>query len=128
MIKRILIFTAVVTLTFLSAYFLHRHLLKTKQISLSFSLLSMYLFNTIASLSLYIIVEFTAKIKTYLGGYIYLASVFLKFFCFALMFKSLIFGNNQLAKAEQFSILIPLFLSLVLEAVFISRSLNKELV
>jgi hypothetical protein len=61
------------------------------------------------------------------AGYAYLASMFLKIGFFVMIFQSTIFSDIELEKFERVSLIIPLFLFLIIEAVAVSRLLNSKL-
>jgi len=126
MIKRIIQFIAAVVILFVVSYLPHDYVLNSKDIYLSFSLFSVYLFHVIAATIVYLIVEFIADKMPNQAGYAYLASVFLKMGFFVLIFQATVFANEQLTKPERFSLVIPLFLFLIIEAVAISKLLNSK--
>ncbi|WP_299156535.1 DUF6168 family protein [uncultured Tenacibaculum sp.] len=126
MIKRILFFLAAVLIIFAVSYFPHNYVLTSKEIQLSFSLFAVYLFHVIGATIVYVIVEFIADKIPNQAGYAYLASVFLKIGFFVLVFQASVFANGQLTKPERFSLVIPLFLFLILEAIAISKLLNSK--
>ncbi len=126
MIKRIIQFIIAVAILFVVSYLPHDYLLSSKDIYLSFSLFSVYLFHVIAATIVYFIVEFIADKMPNQAGYAYLASVFLKIGFFVLVFQASVFANEQLTKPERFSLVIPLFLFLIIEAVAISKLLNSK--
>ena len=84
------------------------------------------MFHAISSFLIYLIVEFIAENMPSQAGYAYLASVFLKMGVFILLYKSVIFSDMDISKAEKVSLVIPLFLFLILEAIFCSKLLNKK--
>ena len=126
MIKRIIQFIVAVIVLFIISYVPHDYVLNSKDIYLSFSLFSVYLFHVIAATIVYLIVEFIADKMPNQAGYAYLASVFLKMGFFVLVFQATVFANEQLTKPERFSLVIPLFLFLIIEAVAISKLLNSK--
>lgn len=126
MIKRIIQFIVAVTVLFIISYLPHDYVLNLKDIYLSFSLFSVYLFHVIAAILVYCIVEFIADKMPNQAGYAYLASVFLKIGFFVLIFQASVFTNEQLTNPERFSLVIPLFLFLIIEAVAISKLLNNK--
>ncbi|RBW59877.1 hypothetical protein DS884_06510 [Tenacibaculum sp. E3R01] len=93
---------------------------------LSFSLLGVYLFHVVSATIVYLIVEFVADKMPNQAGYAYLASIFLKIGFFVLVFQASVFTNEQLTKPERFSLVIPLFLFLILEAIAVSKLLNSK--
>ncbi|WP_431166033.1 DUF6168 family protein [Tenacibaculum halocynthiae] len=126
MIKRILFFLAAVLLVLAVSYFPHNYVIIAKEIQLSFSLLGVYLFHVVSATIVYLIVEFVADKMPNQAGYAYLASIFLKIGFFVLVFQASVFTNEQLTKPERFSLVIPLFLFLILEAIAVSKLLNSK--
>jgi hypothetical protein len=57
-------------------------------------------------------------------GYIYLSSVFVKIGIFVLVFKSIIFSIEVLPMSERISIVIPMFIFLIIEAIYSGRIMN----
>lgn len=126
MIKRILYFVIAIILLFLLSYPLHNYLLQSKEITLSFSLFSIYIFHVIASILVYIIVELMATYLPAQAGYGYLTSVFIKLGFFVLIFNNPVFTSINLSKPERFSLVIPLFLFLIAEALATAKLLNTK--
>lgn len=124
MIKRILIFTVTLILLFLLSYFTNAYLVK--ELTFSFSLLQVYLFHVIAAFIVYGIVEFVASILPNQAGYAYLASIFIKIGLFVLIFNGSVFAKENLSRPERLSLVVPLFLFLITEAVAISKLLNTK--
>ncbi|WP_428741626.1 DUF6168 family protein [Tenacibaculum sp.] len=126
MIKRILYFLAAILIVFAVSYFPHNYTLQSKEIHLSFSLLLVYLFHVIAAIVVYSIVEFVAEKLPNQAGYAYLAAIFLKIGFFVLIFQASVFANEQLSKPDRISLVIPLFLFLIVEAIAVSKLLNNK--
>ncbi|TDQ28560.1 DUF6168 family protein [Tenacibaculum caenipelagi] len=126
MIKRILYFLTAIILLFTVSYFPHDYIVNSKEIHLSFSLISIYLFHVVAAIIVYSIVEFVAEKLPNQAGYAYLASIFLKIGLFVLIFQASVFVNEQLSKPERISLVIPLFLFLIVEAIAVSKLLNNK--
>jgi hypothetical protein len=126
MIKRILVFLAAIFIVFAVSYFSHDYILQSKEILLSYSLFSIYLFHVVSAIIVYAIVELVAYKLINQAGYAYLASVFLKIGFFVLIFKASVFANEALTKPERISLVIPLFLFLISEAIAVSKLLNSK--
>ncbi|CAM1352138.1 DUF6168 family protein [Tenacibaculum crassostreae] len=126
MIKRILFFLIAVLLLFVISFFSHDFILQSKEISVSFSLLGVYGFHVISAIIVYGIVELVAAKIPNQAGYAYLASIFLKIGFFVLIFQASIFANEELTKPERISLVIPLFLFLITEAIAVSKLLNNK--
>ncbi|ELR69897.1 hypothetical protein C900_04600 [Fulvivirga imtechensis AK7] len=94
--------------------------------TLAFSLVAMYLFHFISYVIICLSVEYlNAKLPSQVG-YAYLASVFIKIGVFVLVFKSTIVGAEDLTLVERLYIIIPMFLFLVLEAIYCGRLMNAQ--
>ena len=126
MIKRLILFSVSIVFMFIVSYELHDYILSLKKLDLSFSLLSVYVFHVIAAMIVYVIVELIAFKLPNQAGYAYLASIFLKIGFFVLIFQASVFENEALTKAERFSLIIPLFLFLIAEAIAVSKLLNSK--
>lgn len=124
MIKRILLFAVALVLLFVLSYFTNSYLVK--ELTISFSLLQVYLFHVVAAFVVYAIVEFVASILPNQAGYAYLASIFIKIGLFVLIFNASVFAKENLSRPERVSLVVPLFLFLITEAVAISKLLNKK--
>lgn len=126
MIRRIVLFTTIAVLLFLISFFAHKYINQINEVFLTFSLLNVYVFNIIAALVIYILIEATAAYLPSNAGYAYLASVFIKMGFFLLIFQKNIFGEIPLTKPERLSLVIPLFFYLFLEAFFAGKLLNTK--
>lgn len=126
MIKRLVYFCIALLVLFVVSYFPHAYFLSHNRETLHFSLLSIYLYHLIAAAIVYAIVEGVAYKLPNQVGYAYLASIFLKLGFFVLIFRASVFSDVILSKVERLSLVIPLFLFLILEAVFISKLLNNK--
>ncbi len=126
MIKRLMFFLASMAVLFIGAFMLHTYGVNTGEYELVFSLLGVYSFHFVAAIIVYTIVEVTANKLPTQAGYAYLASIFLKIGFFVLIFQATVFTETPLTKVERISLVIPLFLFLIAEAVFVSKLLNNK--
>lgn len=126
MIKRILYFITIIILLFVLSYSTHNYILNMRGDEISYSLFSVYLFHTIATSIIYIILELLAAQMPNEAGYGYLASTFLKIGFFVLIFQADVFSDVQLTKPERISLVVPLFLFLITEALAIFKLLNTK--
>ena len=122
-VKGILIYVGVVLLVFGLCYPFHEYLLKTE---LRFSLLEVYLFHVIFSLLIYTMVEVLFQLMPTSIGYLFLAGIMIKMGFFLLIFKDSILSSEKLIMPEKLGLIVPLFLFLVLETIFISKKLSLE--
>ncbi len=127
MIKRIFNYLLIVGAVFLAVFLTHQYALNNSQLILSFSLLKMYLFHAIASVVVYVMIEIVADKLPSQAGYAFLAAVFLKIGVFILLFSAVIFPEVTLPKFQRISLIIPLFLFLIIEAIAASKLLNAKI-
>jgi len=125
MIKRIVYFITAIIILFLLSYSLHQYIIQNKEITVSYSLLSIYLFHVISAIIVYLIVELVAEYLVSQAGYAYLACIFLKLGFFVLVFNNPVF-TEDLSKPERISLVIPLFLFLISEAIATAKLLNSK--
>ncbi len=126
MIKKILPFLAAIIIVFLISYLGHSKSLDLFNYHLSYSLLKVYLFHLIASAIVFTLVVLVFFKIPNQAGYAYLASVFLKLGFFVLIFKASVFTEVDLTKVERVSLVIPLFIFLISEAIGVSKLLNSK--
>lgn len=126
MIKRILYFITAVVILFAVSYTSHNFFLSTRNIVLPFSLFYIYLFHVIATSLIYILLEFLASKMPNEAGYGYLALMLLKIGFFVLIFQDSVFAGDELAKYQRVSLVIPLFIFLITEAIAVSKLLNSK--
>ena len=126
MIKRFFSFTILVLILSVALYVAQHYLLNPLEQKLTFSLEGMYLFHFISYVIICLSVEYLNTKLPSQVGYAYLASVFIKIGVFVLVFKSTIFNAEILSMAERLSIIVPMFLFLVLEAIYCGRLMNAQ--
>ncbi|WP_422089740.1 DUF6168 family protein [Tenacibaculum ovolyticum] len=126
MIKRILYFITAVVLLFAVSYTSHSYFLSARNVALPFSLFFVYLFHVIATGIVYVILELIASKLPNEAGYGYLALMLLKIGFFVLIFQDSVFAGAELAKSQRVSLVIPLFIFLITEAIAVSKLLNSK--
>jgi len=126
MIKRILSYLSIITLFFIVVFFTHKYILETKQLILSYSLLSVYLFNAIASIIIYGCIELVAEKLPSQAGYAFLACVFLKIGFFVVIFQATVFSEVKLEMFQRLSLMTPFFLFIIIEAIAVAKLLNSK--
>lgn len=128
MIKSILLYLITFSALFLLSFFLHEYYLDVNEFFLPFSLKKVYLFH--AGFSLLICVNFRLlanvdKIFPQLG-FIYLGCLFFKIILFCVVFYKSLFNETILSEIAKISLILPMFIFLLTEAIFIARILNKK--
>lgn len=123
MLKRIIISVAIITAVFFISYGLNNYLI---DIQLPYSLLSVYLFHAIAAIIVYSIVELLyAKLPNQVG-YAYLMLMCFKIGAFVLIFQKSIFSVELEALQERISLVVPLFVFLIIEALLVGKLLTNK--
>ena len=126
MSKRILIFSSIVLLFGGGGFLLNNFLLSNAGITLSFPVLHVYLFNIIATILIYTLIEVVLGYLPNETGYLYLGLMMVKMGILILLFQKSIFSEEGLTKPEKLTLLIPMLLFLAIEAVGISKLLNNK--
>ncbi len=127
MIKRIFVVLAVVVLTFCITYFTNTYFLEARDTISLIPLLSIYVFNAVSCAIIYILVELVLKSLPNSAGYAYMALMMVKLGLLLLIFKNSLFPEQPLSKIDKLSLLIPFFVFLIIEAIFIGKLLNNKL-
>lgn len=122
MIKRIVLYAITTVVTFFIAYYLNSYLVK----DISFSLFNVYFFQIAVTIIVYAITEFLLIKFPNETGYFFLGLTMLQFGIFAFFFKEDFFSDKILSKPEKFSIITPLFLSLIIEVSAVVKLLNQQ--
>lgn len=125
-IKRIVIYILIAVVFLVIGYWANSFLIEFNSASTRIPLLQVYLFHALFSVLVYVICELVYIALPAQVGYAFLASVFLKMGFFVLIFKKSLFGKVELAMFERLSLIVPLFLFLLLEAVALAYLLNQE--
>lgn len=123
MIKRIVIVTLLFLLLFFASYVIHNAVLNH---SLSFSLIGVYLFHVVSAIFVYVTVEVVFSKLPNQAGYSYLMMMCLKIGAFVLIFQKSVFSEMVLSEAERISLVTPLFLFLITEAISVGKLLNNK--
>jgi len=129
LIKRLLIYVIVGVVVFFVSYYLHSYLIASSKETLPFNLKSVYLFHCIASVAMVLFFELLASLTTQFKdqlGFLYLGTMALKMMFFCVFFKDVLFSDIALSKTDSLSMLIPLFIFLFYEVIFIVKVLNKS--
>lgn len=128
MVKRLLFYSIIALVLFLTAYYLHAYVVQTSEIKTSFELRDVYLFQAIFSLIIVLTFEllatYTTPFKDQLG-FLYLVSMAVKVLFFCIFFRQLLFSSISLSKSDSVSLLIPIFIFLFYEVLIIVKILNR---
>ena len=125
-LKRILLFNGIALVSLVLFYKLHISLFNDSSWKLNFSLLSVYLFFSIASLVIISVIEILFDITPANAGYIFLVGIFIKMGLFILIFYSKGLADAKMNVIEKLSIFAPLFLFLLIETLAITTRLKQE--
>ncbi|WP_299057592.1 DUF6168 family protein [uncultured Polaribacter sp.] len=110
-------------------YLGHLMLLNNIEVTLPFSLKKLYLFHAGFSTLVGINIILISKIKKVLEqiGFIYLGSLFIKIMLFIAAFYPTITSEEKSSLIIKLSILIPTFLFLLIELLFVVKFLKRKL-
>lgn len=122
--RYILVFTTL----FLIGFYTHSFLLNNAAHKLAFSLEKIYLFHAFFSAIICINLRLAAtvdKISSQIG-FIYLWTLIIKLILFLVFFYNPLFTKDSFSFVEKISLLIPLFLFLLTEVIFVAKILNQK--
>jgi hypothetical protein len=105
-------------------YFIHFYALKLTGIQLPFGLMGIYLFFAITSIIVISGVELLFSVMPNTAGYGFLVGVFLKIGVFMILFLGGSLAELKLTLIHKFSILIPLFFYMSVEAMSVIKRLK----
>lgn len=125
-LKRILLFNGIALVSLVLFYKLHISLFNDSFWKLNFSLLSVYLFFSIASLVIISVIEILFDVTPANAGYIFLVGIFIKMGLFILIFYSKGLADAKMNVIEKLSIFAPLFLFLLIETLAITTRLKQD--
>lgn len=93
-----------------------------------FLLKKSYTFHFLFSLTLVLAFEFLSKVKKMVDqlGFIYIGLLVFKIVVFSAMFQSQLMGDELLPHFYRVMILIPIFIFLTLEVIFVSKILRNK--
>lgn len=124
-IRRILLFTMVTSAALAAVFSIHQAILESYSLVVQFSVLNVYLFHAVAAIVVYITIEFIyARLPTQ-AGLFFLVGIMVKGGFFFLMFYKEFAMLDQMEMFEKYALLIPLFLFLLIEIIFLSKLLNS---
>lgn len=125
-LKRILLFNGIALVSLVLFYKLHISLFNDSSWKLNFSLLSVYLFFSIASIVIISVIEILFDVTPANAGYIFLVGIFIKMGLFILIFYSKGLADAKMNVIEKLSIFAPLFLFLLIETLAITTRLKQD--
>lgn len=128
MIRKIASILLVFAFLYFVGYYTHQKILTNLDENISFSLHKLYLFHT--GFSILICVNFQLlsnvnKIYEQLG-FIYLGTLLFKILLFSATFYTAIISGENLTTTSKISLLIPTFIFLLTEVIFVSKILNRK--
>ncbi|WP_027879279.1 DUF6168 family protein [Mesoflavibacter zeaxanthinifaciens] len=123
MLKRIIISVAIIIAAFFISYGLNKSLI---DIQLQYSLFSVYLFHALSAIIVYLIIEFLFTKLPNQVGYAYLMLMCFKIGAFVLIFQKSVFAVELEALQERISLVVPLFIFLIIEALLVGKLLTNK--
>jgi hypothetical protein len=128
MIRSIIAYTAIFFCIFIVSFSLHEYLLDEREIILPFSLKKAYLFHLGFSLIICTNFQAISKVEKIFDqlGFIYLGTILLKLITFIAIFYKSIVTEEILPFITRISLLIPMIIFLLLEAIVVAKILKKN--
>ncbi len=126
MIKSVSKYISVFIIITAISYLIQSKVVDYNQTSLQFNLLHVYLFFSVISLLICVLIKVLSTInafKTYIG-FVYLFTVFFKIMVFAAIFYGTDFNTIEWLRIEKLHLIIPMFIFLFLEVGVIAKILN----
>lgn len=122
--RYILVFVAL----YIVGFYTHNFILSFTGKEIRFSLEKTYLFHAFFSGLICVNIRLASTVDKLFPqlGFIYLVTFIVKFILFAVFFYGTVFSLVQLTLIEKISLLIPLFIFLLTEAVFVVKILNNK--
>ncbi len=127
MMKAVVFYLSSFLVLFVLFYVLHANVFVNLAKASPIQLEALYGFHCAFTLLLTLglaLLHFSNKLEGQLG-FLYLASMVFKIILFCLVFKNHIFNTQSFTNTESANLLIPMFLALLFEILFLSKLLNK---
>lgn len=128
MIKQLFVYLLAFLVAFFFIYLIQNYLIFNYLEGIRYNLFDTNLFFCLASFFICVHLLVFSHIKSLepFLGYIYLPTLFIKGILFYLLFKDPVFNIDNLTIAERLNLLIPFFIYLLIEVLFIIKILNSK--
>ena len=126
MYKRLGIFISLLIAVSITAFFVHSQLVADSDVTLSFGLHKVYVFNVIACVFICLAAEVLNQKLPSQVGYAYLATVFVKMGVFVLVFQQTVFSETGFEMIDRYSMVVPTMLFLIIEAIYCGKLMNAQ--
>ena len=126
--NKIILYLIIFVLLYFTGLNTHLFFIEKIDLQLPFDLYKIYLFHAVFSALIcvnFLIFSSVDKVFEQLA-FIYLGTLVLKIIVFSIFFYRLIFSGGSLTNQEAVSLLIPMFVFLLTEAVFVLKILNQK--
>jgi hypothetical protein len=128
MSKDIFRYVLVFTSLFLIGFYTHQFLVQSLELKLSFSIEKVYFFHAFFSALICVNLRVFSNFERLFPqlGFIYLSTLVLKLVLFVVFFYDPLFVVDSFSIAEKGALFIPLFIFLLIEAVFVLKILSQK--
>ena len=128
LLKKIVLYIIVFTLVGAISFFIHNTLLGNVDLSFRLLLEKAYVFHFLFSLVLVVVFDILSKVKKLVGqlGFLYVAMLVFKIVVFTAMFYPQLMGGQILPHFYRAMILVPIFIFLTLEVIFVSKIMHEK--
>lgn len=125
MLKRILIVSLVAPMVSVVLFYAHDTILSSYKIDLTFSLFSSYIFHLVFFVVAVLVIEVIFMLNPAQLGFSYLGVIFTKIGAFMVVFKGVLFEQESLPIETRLSLVLPLLIYILPEALYCARMLKK---
>ncbi|WP_158657109.1 DUF6168 family protein [Maribacter cobaltidurans] len=128
MLKRIVLYIIVFIFVGAISFFIHNTLLGNIDRGFHLLLEKAYVFHFFFSLVLVVAFQFLSKVKKLVAqlGFLYIATLVFKIVVFTAIFYPQLMGDQPLPHFYRAMILIPIFIFLTLEVIFVSKIIREK--
>jgi DMSO/TMAO reductase YedYZ heme-binding membrane subunit len=128
LVKKITIVAIIFSVVGLALYFLQSHFMGPANTLLQTLLRESYLFHGVFSLVVIILFFLLSTQKKFFPqlGFIYIGLLVFKIMVFTIIFQPYLLGDQLLSLAHRAYLLVPIFIFLMLEVIFLSKLLYKK--
>jgi hypothetical protein len=126
--SKIILYLFTFTALFFIGFQTHTFFIEKAGLELPYNLHKIYLFHAGFSALVCVNLSIFSNVDKVFEqlGFVYLATLFFKIILYCIVFYKSIFTEDNLTRVEAISQLIPMFLFLLTEVIFVAKILNKK--
>ena len=125
MFKRVLISSLIALAVTIGLFYAHTAILSSSEIEVSFSIFKSYVFHFVFFILAVLVIEVIFMLSPAQLGFSYLGVILVKFGAFIVIFKTVLFEQDSILMETRLSLVLPLLLYILPEALYCARILRK---